>query len=71
MPLAVIPAGTANDFARANGLPLDRSRRRELAAARHASCASLELGRLADGRPFVNVASAGPRLGRRRAARSR
>jgi diacylglycerol kinase (ATP) len=24
VPLAVIPAGTANDFARANGLPLDR-----------------------------------------------
>jgi len=54
----VIGTGTANDFARANGLPADR-----LAAARLAATGqrlrSLELGRLADGRPFVNVASAG------------
>jgi diacylglycerol kinase (ATP) len=58
VPLAVIPAGTANDFARAHGLPAD-----PLAAARLAVTATatqaLELGRLADGRPFVNVASAG------------
>ena len=57
-PLAVIPAGTGNDFARVNGLPDDP---REAAA--HAltgeRTASYELGRLADGRPFVNVASAG------------
>jgi diacylglycerol kinase (ATP) len=58
VPLAVIPTGTANDFARAHGLPGE-----PLAAARLAATATatqqLELGRLADGRPFVNVASAG------------
>lgn len=58
VPLAVIPGGTANDFARANGLPQD-----PFAAARLAASGTelrwLELGRLADGHPFVNVASAG------------
>jgi diacylglycerol kinase (ATP) len=58
VPLAVIPGGTANDFARAHDLPAD-----PLAAAALAVTATktraLELGRLADGRPFVNVASAG------------
>jgi diacylglycerol kinase family enzyme len=58
VPLAVIPTGTANDFARAHGLPDE-----PLEAARLAVTATatrpLELGRLADGRPFVNVASAG------------
>jgi diacylglycerol kinase (ATP) len=58
VPLAVIPAGTANDFGRANGLPDD-----PVAAARLAATGTRvrehELGRLADGRPFVNVASAG------------
>jgi diacylglycerol kinase (ATP) len=58
VPLAVIPAGTANDFARANGIPLDLD-----AAVRLARDGSelrpLELGRLANGHPFVNVASAG------------
>ncbi len=58
VPLAVIPAGTANDFARANGLPLDRIAAAELAAT-GTQLRALELGRLADGRPFVNVASAG------------
>jgi diacylglycerol kinase (ATP) len=58
VPLAVIPAGTANDFARAHGLPTDREEAARLAAAGTATDA-LELGRLADGRPFVNVASAG------------
>jgi diacylglycerol kinase family enzyme len=58
VPLAVIPGGTANDFARANGLPLDRLEAAQLAAA-GTELRSLELGRLADGRPFVNVASAG------------
>lgn len=58
VPLAVIPTGTANDFARAYGIPADREAAAELAAA--GSCTRpLELGRLADGRPFVNVASAG------------
>jgi diacylglycerol kinase family enzyme len=57
-PLAVIPAGTANDFARVHGLPDDARAAAELAATgEHTE--PLELGRLADGRPFVNAASAG------------
>jgi diacylglycerol kinase (ATP) len=58
IPLAVIATGTANDFARANGLsddPLEAAR----LAATGTETRRLELGRLADGRPFVNVASAG------------
>jgi diacylglycerol kinase (ATP) len=57
VPLGVIPGGTANDFVRTSGLPLD-----PLEAARLAVTGTelrrLELGRLGDGRPFVNVASA-------------
>jgi len=56
--LAVLPTGTANDFARAYGLPDDPREAAELAAAGERT-RSLELGRLADGRPFVNVASVG------------
>jgi diacylglycerol kinase (ATP) len=58
VPLAVIPTGTANDFARAYGIPSDHRAAAELAAAGDAT-RPLELGRLSDGRPFVNVASAG------------
>jgi diacylglycerol kinase (ATP) len=58
VPLGVIPAGTANDFARAAGLPLDPVEAATLAAT-GSELRQLELGRLADGRPFVNVASAG------------
>ncbi len=58
VPLAVIPTGTANDFARAHGLPADPRAAAEL-AARGRATRPLELGQLADGRPFVNVASAG------------
>jgi diacylglycerol kinase family enzyme len=58
VPLAVIPAGTANDFARVHGLPFDVGAAAALAAT-GARTSALELGRLADGRPFVNVASAG------------
>jgi diacylglycerol kinase (ATP) len=58
IPLAVIPAGTANDFARAQQLPTALEPACALAATGTAT-RSLELGRLADGRPFVNVASAG------------
>jgi diacylglycerol kinase (ATP) len=58
VPLGVIPAGTANDFVRANGLPLDPVEAAVLAATGQA-LRSLELGRLGDGRPFVKVASAG------------
>jgi len=58
VPLGVIPAGTANDFARAHELPMDPLEAARLAAS-GTSLQALELGRLADGRPFVNVASAG------------
>ena len=70
VPLAVIPGGTANDFARANGIPSDPRRPRPRWPSRGTTLRSLELGRLSTGRPFVNVASAG--LSRSRdAARSR
>jgi len=58
VPLAVIPLGTANDYARSNHLPDDPVEAAELAATGEAT-RLLELGRLADGRAFVNVASAG------------
>jgi YegS/Rv2252/BmrU family lipid kinase len=58
IPLAVLPAGTANDFARRLGLPDGLA-----AACRLAVCGtrlrSLELGWMNGERPFVNVASAG------------
>ena len=58
VPLAVLPSGTANDFARANGIPLDLQG--ALRVAREGTqLRPLELGRLSSGRPFVNVASAG------------
>lgn len=57
VPLAVMPAGTANDFARALELPVDLEAAARLAAT-GIETRSLELGRI-DGRPFVNVASAG------------
>lgn len=57
VPLAVIPAGTANDFARAHELPLDHRDAVRLAVGGK-ELDRLELGRLGD-RPFVNVASAG------------
>jgi diacylglycerol kinase family enzyme len=58
VPLAVIPSGTANDFARAQGLPLDLAEAARLALHGEATQA-LELGHLSTGRPFVNVAAAG------------
>jgi diacylglycerol kinase (ATP) len=58
VPLGVIPGGTANDFVRAAGLPLDPIAAAELAVT-GTELRRLELGRLGDGRPFVNVASAG------------
>ncbi len=58
VPLAALPTGTANDFARAYGLPADPLEAAALAAEGQVT-RPLELGRLADGRPFVNVASAG------------
>jgi diacylglycerol kinase family enzyme len=58
VPLAVIASGTANDFVRAATLPDDPLEAARLAAA-GTEIRRLELGRLADGRPFVNAASAG------------
>jgi diacylglycerol kinase (ATP) len=58
VPLAVIPMGTANDFARAAELPTGPEDACALAATGD-QLRALELGRLAGGRPFVNVASAG------------
>ena len=64
VPLAIIPAGTANDFARRLGLPLELSAACRL-AVHGRRLHALELGWMepADGRrgrrPFVNVASAG------------
>jgi YegS/Rv2252/BmrU family lipid kinase len=58
VPLAVLPTGTANDFARAYGLPADPLEAAAL-AAEGTDTRALELGHLSDGRPFVNVASAG------------
>jgi len=68
VPLAVIPTGTANDFSRAHGLPDDLLEAAALAAA-GTDTRPLELGRLADGRPFVNVAGAGLAADAARAAR--
>ncbi len=58
VPLAVIPTGTANDFASAHDLPEDPRAAAELAAT-GAHTRTHDLGQLADGQPFVNVASAG------------
>jgi diacylglycerol kinase family enzyme len=58
LPLAVVPAGTANDFARRMDLPDEL-----VDACRLAACGTelreLELGWLNRERPFVNVASVG------------
>ena len=57
LPLAVIATGTANDFARAAGLPGDIAGACRL-AARGEQHRSFELGRAGE-RPFVNLASVG------------
>lgn len=58
IPLAVVPAGTANDFAQRLGLPSDPAAACEL-AVRGSRFRELELGWINRERPFVNVASAG------------
>ena len=58
VPLAVVPTGTANDFARALALPLEREAALDLAVDRAAAIRRVEL-LSAGGRPFVNAASAG------------
>lgn len=57
VPLAVIPVGTANDFASFHDLPADLDGACAL-AAEGTRTAAQELARI-DGRPFVNVASGG------------
>jgi diacylglycerol kinase family enzyme len=59
VPLAVVPTGTANDFARWLGLPLDLEAAAQLAGDPTAHSRTVELAEDATGRPFVNVASAG------------
>jgi diacylglycerol kinase family enzyme len=58
VPLAVIPVGTANDFARAKELPLELDPACALARDEGAATRQAELA-LADRRPFVNAASSG------------
>jgi diacylglycerol kinase (ATP) len=58
IPLAVVPAGTANDFARRLELP-DGLTAACRVAVRGTRLRSLELGWMNGTRPFVNVASAG------------
>jgi diacylglycerol kinase (ATP) len=57
VPLAVVPTGTANDFARASDIPLDVEAAAALAASGDTT-RPRDLARI-DGRPFVNVAAAG------------
>ena len=57
LPVAVVPCGTANDFARAMELPRDVDEACRLAVHGERTRA-LELGRMGE-RPFVNVASGG------------
>lgn len=65
VPLAVIPTGTANDFARAHELPQELDAAIALAATGTVT-RSLELGYVGD-RPFLNVAATGlaPQAARR------
>lgn len=58
VPLAVLAVGTANDFARAKGLPLELDDACALARDPHAATVRAELG-MAGARPFVNAAAAG------------
>lgn len=56
--LAILPAGTANDFARAMGIPADFAAAIALAADADAREQTI-WGATLDGHPFVNVASVG------------
>ena len=58
VPLAVVAVGTANDFARAKGLPLDLEEACALARDAAATTARAEIA-LAGERPFVNAAATG------------
>lgn len=58
VPMAVLPAGTANDFARAIGIPADLPAAAALATDPDAERRRV-WGAQLDGRPYVNVASIG------------
>jgi diacylglycerol kinase family enzyme len=58
LPLAVVPIGTANSFARWMELPLELEDAARLAATADATTRPAEVAH-ADGRPFVNVAATG------------
>lgn len=58
VPLAVLPTGTANDFVRTLGLPMDVDRACALAADPEAATRRHEIG-LIGAHPFVNAAAAG------------
>lgn len=68
IPLAVVPVGTANDFARALGIPLDVEEACVVAAQSERS-RRVDLGWM-DERPFLNAASIGlaPQAARRAAS---
>ncbi|GAB3442099.1 diacylglycerol/lipid kinase family protein [Actinophytocola sediminis] len=59
VPLAVLPTGTANDFATALGLPTELDTACLLAVDRHATSQHREVGLVGDSHPFVNAAAAG------------
>lgn len=59
IPLAILPMGTANDFARALGIPLDRDDAARLAVDATSRTEPVEILVVDDDRAFVNVASAG------------
>ncbi|MGZ8377372.1 MAG: diacylglycerol/lipid kinase family protein [Gemmatirosa sp.] len=56
VPLGILPVGTANDFARQTGIPVDARAALELIVERPA--VAVDLGSL-NGRAFLNVSSAG------------
>ncbi len=58
VPLALVPTGTANDFARAMTIPLDIARACAL-AVEGSDLEAMDLGRLSSGCRFVNVANIG------------
>lgn len=58
VPLAVVPTGTANDFARALGLPEDREEAIACAADPVGRTRRIDLAS-ADGRPWLNAAASG------------
>jgi len=68
VPLAVVPVGTANDFARALELPLDLEEACVLARDPNATIRHAELA-LVGSRPFVNAAATGLSVAAAREAR--